>query len=86
MNHQIVLRCIWPITDETVSYATLCRQAADDLPLLIGQASARLLKPGRFSIAPSVEVPGSGRVTESVLIYEAPAVPLARRSYRKAAA
>ena len=55
----MIFRAIWPIADETVGYATLCRQAADDLPILVGQASARLTRPGRFSIAPAVDVPGS---------------------------
>lgn len=82
----MIFRAIWPIADQSIGYATLCRQAAEDLPLLIGHASARLTNPGRFSIAPSVEVPGSGRVTEAVLVYEAPAVALAPRAYRKDAA
>lgn len=82
----IVFRAVWPITDESMPYADLCRTAEDDLPLLIAQAKARLLRRGRFSIAPSASVPGSGRVTESVLIYEAPAVRAPIRDYRKAAA
>lgn len=77
----MIFRAIWPITDEDQSYANLCRQATDDLPLLIGQAKARLTAQGRFSVAASINVPGSGRTTESVLVYEAPAVALARRSY-----
>ena len=82
----MIFRAIWPITDESVSYADLCRQAANDVALLIGQAHCRLTKPGRFSIAPAELVPGSGRVTDSVLVYEAPASPLPARSYRKVAA
>ena len=57
----------------TKSYADLCREAAADLPLLVAQARAKLAAPGRFSVAPSDRVPGSGRVAESVLVFEAPA-------------
>jgi hypothetical protein len=74
-----VFRCIWPIHDETIGYADLCHQARAELPDLIAQAHAELLRPGRFSIAPSEWVPGSGRVTESVLVYEAPAKSNGRR-------
>lgn len=83
---EISFRAIWPITDETVTYATLCRQASDDLPLLIAQAKAELIRPGRFSIAPSSHVPGSGNVAESVLIYDAPARRMPARGYWGAAA
>ena len=79
-------RAIWPITDETVGYAALCKQAQSELPLLIAQAKARLTHPGRFSIAPSDKVPGSGRITSAVLVYEAPAVAVAPRGYWKASA
>ena len=34
---------------------------------------ARLVGPGRFSIAESVDVPGCGRTTPTVLVFEAPA-------------
>ena len=78
-------RAIWPITDEAVTYADLCRQATAELPLLLGQARARLTNPGRFSIAPANRVPGSGRVTESVLVFEAPAIPLTARDYHRKA-
>lgn len=78
-------RAIWPIVDESVSYAALCKEATAELPAVIARAHAQLLSPGRFSIAPSVDVPGSGRVTESVLIYEAPATAVPRRSYWRAA-
>ena len=82
----MIFRAIWPITDESQSYAALCRAAADDLPLLIAQAHAQLTHAGRFSVAPADLVPGSGRVTESVLVYEAPAERRAVRDYRKAVA
>lgn len=82
----IIFRACWPIVDETVSFATMCREAQADLPLLIAQAKAKVIRPGRFTIAPSVEVPGSGRVTESVLIYEAPAVRAPARAYHSGAA
>lgn len=82
----MIFRAIWPVVDETVTYADLCRQAAEDLPTLLTRSSARVTGPGRFSIAPADKVPGSGRVSESVLVYEAPAVGLARRDYRRWAA
>ncbi|MCF6376918.1 hypothetical protein L2K70_04820 [Nocardioides KLBMP 9356] len=81
-----MFRAIWPIVDESMPYADLCREATADLPRLITQAKARLLRPGGFSIAPAAQVPGSGRVTESVLIYTAPAEPMPWRSYWKGAA
>lgn len=72
--HEVyTFRAIWPIVDEGKSYADLCREAAADLPLLVAQARAKLAAPGRFSVAPSDRVPGSGRVAESVLVFEAPA-------------
>lgn len=72
---------IWPIVDESVEYHRLCREAADDLPNVLARTGAQVTGPGRFSIAPSVTVPGSGRITDSVLIYEAPGVPIPRRPY-----
>ena len=67
-------RAVWPILDESEPYGSLCRQATADLPTLIAQAHAVVLTRGRFSIAPSSHVPGSGRITDSVLVFEAPAV------------
>lgn len=81
-----VFRAIWPIADESVPYAQLCHEATADLPHLIAQAKAHLLRAGSFSIAPSDQVPGSGRITESVLMYTAPAEPMRRRAYWKSAA
>ncbi|WP_418060781.1 hypothetical protein [Pimelobacter simplex] len=71
----MIFRAIWPITDETTPYAVLCKQARDELPRLIAQSHSRLTSPGRFSVSPSEWVPGSGRTTESVLVFEAPAEP-----------
>jgi hypothetical protein len=82
----VVFRAIWPIADESVPYAQLCHEASADLPHLVAQAKARLLRGGSFSIAPSAQVPGSGRVTESVLIYTAAAEPMKQRDYWKGAA
>lgn len=76
-----VFLAIWPIVDETVSYADLCRQAERDLPDMIARARVILARPGRFSIAPSEKVPGSGRITDAVLVYEAPATRAPRRPY-----
>lgn len=65
-----IFRAVWPITDESVSYASLCREAERELPLLLARAHSRAVGGGRFSIAPAERVPGSGNITESVLIYE----------------
>lgn len=79
-------RAWWPIVDEDAAWSELCRQAEAEVPLLVAQGKAKLTGPGRFSIAPSAQVPGSGRVTESVLLYEAPAVRAPIRAYRKTVA
>lgn len=67
-------RAVWPILDETETWASLCRQASADLPTLIAQAHAVVLTRGRFSVAAAEQVPGSGRISESVLVFEAPAI------------
>lgn len=86
MSPTHTFRAIWPITDETVPYAELCKQAGAELPEIIARSRARLTSPGHFAVAPSAHVPGSGRVTESVLLYTAPAVALRPRAYWKGAA
>lgn len=66
-------RAIWPITNERLPFVALCTQARHDIPLLLAQAHARPTGPGRWSMAESTYIPGSGRVTPWVLIYECPA-------------
>ncbi len=66
-------RAFWPIVDDTVPPIDLIREAALELPRLTAQAHAVINGPGRWAIAPSCKVPGSGRVTPTVLLYEAPA-------------
>ncbi|WP_224279092.1 hypothetical protein [Nocardioides lacusdianchii] len=73
-------RAIWPITNERLPFTALCAQATHDIPFLAAQAHARLTGPGRWSAALSAEVPGSGRITKWVLLYEAPAVQAPRRT------
>lgn len=68
-------RAIWPITDERLPFTALCAQATHDVPLLAAQAHAHLVGPGRYTVARSTDIPGSGRITEWVLIYDAPATP-----------
>lgn len=80
-----VFRAIWPIVDETVKYGDLLRQAATELPTLTTQAHVRVIGAGRFSIAESVYVPGSGRLTDSVLVYEAPAESMGLPKWRQVA-
>lgn len=69
-------RAIWPIVDERLPWDRLIREAEADLELLTAQAHARITNygAGRWSIERSCRVPGSGRITETVLMYEAPAV------------
>lgn len=69
-------QAIWPILDQRLTYDQLIDEAAHDLPTLVAQAHARITdwRAGRWSIARSVDVPGSGRITPTVLLYEAPAV------------
>ncbi len=68
-----VFRACWPILEDGTPYRALLATAKTELPLLLGQAHARLVGPGRFSIAESVDVPGCGRTTPTVLVFEAPA-------------
>jgi hypothetical protein len=81
----LVFRAVWPIVDERVPLPHLEAQAEADLPLLLGQVHARLLERGVFKVADSRTVPGSGRVTPRVLVYEAPAKPMRARPYHHAA-
>lgn len=82
MSQPYSFRAIWPVLDESLTLAEMSEHAAPDLPLLIAQARAKLLSEGSFTIADATRVPGSGRVTRYVLIYEAPAVRLPRRNPR----
>lgn len=74
-------RAVWPITDESVPYAELCKQAMIEIPRLAAQAHARPSGTGAFIIAPSDVVPGSGRVSKLCLVYTAPAVPIVRPAF-----
>jgi hypothetical protein len=78
-----LFRAIWPITDRTRPYELLITEAEAEIPELILRAHARITNwpAGRWSIARSEHVPGSGRVTPMVLLFEAPAVELTPREY-----
>ena len=78
----MIYRCCWPILEDGTPYRDLIRDAKAELPTLIAQAHAKLTGPGRFSIADSADVPGSGRTTPTVLVFEAPAVEVKRDIYR----
>ena len=82
----MIARFLWPITDDTAPFVSLVKLALDEVPALAMRSHAKLTGPGRFHVARSVDTPGSGRITDWVLIYEAPAEPLPARAYRKAAA
>ncbi|WP_435744954.1 hypothetical protein [Nocardioides sp. SYSU DS0663] len=83
MTH--LFRALWPITDHSAGITQLAAQARHDLPLLLAQAHARTTGPGRFSVAPSAQIPGSGRTTAWVLLYEAPAIKTPARPYHRTA-
>lgn len=75
-------RAIWPIVNESIPWADLIAEARRDLAIVAGQAHCRPdWRAGRWSLARSVDVPGSGRTTASVLVYEAPATPIEARPY-----
>ena len=82
----MIFRACWPILEDGTSYRDMVRAAKAELPMLVAQAHASIVGPGRFSIAESVDVPGSGRTTPTVLVFEAPAVEAAPRPYRLAMA
>lgn len=77
----MIFRAVWPITNETRSFLALCAEAQHDVPLLLAQAHARPTGPGRFTVADSAQIPGSGRITPWVLLYEAPATRTPARTY-----
>lgn len=79
-------RAFWPIVDEQRTWNDLVREAAADLPTLTIQAGAAIVGPLRWTIVPSASVPGSGNVTESVLMCDAPAEVRPHRAYRAGAA
>ncbi len=85
MTTGYVFRAIWPIADEAVPYAELCAEATADLPWLVQTARVFITTEGRFSVAPACDVPGSGRVTGSVLVWEAQARPAPRTRYQRSA-
>lgn len=79
----MIFRAIWPITDDATPWVDLCRQAALEVPALAAQAHAHLVNAGRFSMALSSQVPGSGRVTEWCLLFEARALRKPAREYHR---
>lgn len=75
----MIFRAVWPILDDGTTYRDLVRAAKAEVPLLAAQAHAKLTGPGRFSIADAIDVPGCGRTTDAVLVFEAPAIEVPRR-------
>jgi hypothetical protein len=75
-------RALWPITDPNCPFLRLCNDAFPDVPALLRQAHAIPTAHGRFHVAPSAHVPGSGRITDWVLIYECPAFRRPPRAYQ----
>lgn len=86
MSTPATFRAIWPIVDQTKPWASLITEARNEIPFIAARAHARIdTTRGRFSIAPSAETPGSGQVTSTCLIYEAPAKPASRPYHRRTA-
>jgi hypothetical protein len=83
MSTPASFRAVWPITDERAAFTELLSAALVEVPLLAAQAKCRVVGRGRFSIDLSVNVPGSGRITPTCLIYEAPAQPVEARAYHR---
>lgn len=75
------VRLIWPILDESLTLGQLIAEAAPEVPMLISRAHAVAAGVGRFYTAHSWEVPGSGRVSNLVLVFEAPATAAPSRPY-----
>lgn len=73
-------RAMWPIVDEQRSFIGLCREAQVELGPLMQRARVMASGPGRFYAAHASQVPGSGRVTDWVLVYECPAKQLPPRT------
>lgn len=71
----------WPILDPARTIASLRDEAACELDQLVSRAHARLVGPGRWAIADSARVPGSGGITPTVLVFTAPAIEAERRPY-----
>lgn len=78
-----MFRALWPIVDATVPGQQLAAEVSGDLPELQRRARAQVTGPGRFFVAPSASVPGSGGSTSHVLVYEAPARPVSPRVYHR---
>lgn len=77
-------RMVWPILDTSRPLDALIREAHGELAELAARTGARLVGSPRYTVARAVDVPGSGRVSELVLLAEAPAVPDRRaRPYRR---
>lgn len=77
-------QALWPITDQSVPWHELIDQARADLPQLLATARAIPLERGKFHIARSIDVPGSGRSTPTVLVFEARAKRRRARAYHHA--
>lgn len=79
-------RAVWPVLDARVPVPQLLAEARDELAALATRAGCQITGTPRFRLAPSDRVPGSGRISETVLLADAPAEPVAPRAYRKATA
>lgn len=73
MTAPALFRAIWPVLDPSRLLQDLIAEASQDLPRVALMAHAEITGRGRWSMRPAAEVPGSGNVTATVLMYEAPA-------------
>lgn len=76
-------QAVWPIVDEAQPWADLIHEAETQIRLIAARAHARITSRGSFRVEPSDRIPGSGRVTKTCLVFEAPAVPAKARPYHR---
>ena len=70
-----LFRAMWPIPDTTSSFPELMAQAYAEVPHLARMQRASIVgDAGKFSVALSKDVPGSGNTTQWVLLFVAPAI------------
>lgn len=67
------LRAFWPIVDPTLGWDDLISEALKDLPWVAARSHVNITGLPRWYVARSVDFPGSGRVTELILVCEVPA-------------
>lgn len=78
-------RAVWPITDDTVPWHQLVAEAYADLENVAARYRVRIdpdAQPRVFR-APASLVPGSGGLTDTVLVFDVRATPIKPRPYHR---